>query len=50
MVARVDLEATKIDFTLADDNAGEPARPASRPTYSGPLSRGDRPRKAKRSR
>jgi ribonuclease R len=39
-VARVDLEATKIDFTLAD----EPAKP-SRPAYSEPLARSDRPPK-----
>ncbi len=36
-VARVDLETTKIDFTLAED-AGPPARPA----YSEPLSRSER--------
>ncbi len=36
-VARVDLEATKIDFTLADEGAGEPPRPAGQPAYSAPL-------------
>ena len=36
-VARVDLEATKIDFTLADEGAGEPSRPLGQPVYSAPL-------------
>ncbi len=46
-VARVDLETTKIDFTLAADT--EPAAPGvpSRPQYSEPLARGDRPAKVK---
>ena len=39
-VARVDLETTKIDFTLEEIETA-PARP----TYSEPLARGDRPRK-----
>ncbi len=33
-VARVDLEATKIDFTLADEGAGEPPRLGGQPVYS----------------
>jgi len=48
-VARVDLEATKIDFTLADEVAGAPVQ-ASRPVYSAPLTRGDRPRGRKSAR
>ena len=46
-VARVDLETTKIDFTLADEEA--PAAAPSR-TYSEPLSRDDRPRKTRPKR
>jgi ribonuclease R len=46
-VARVDLEATKIDFTLAaDPPAGEPPRPAC----SEPLAREVRPGKSKARR
>jgi ribonuclease R len=46
-VARVDLEATKIDFTLADAPApGESPRPA----YSEPLVRGQRAGKSKARR
>jgi len=42
-VARVDLETTKIDFSLAED-VGAAAAPAqrARPAYSEPLARGDR--------
>jgi len=49
-VARVDLEQTKIDFTLADDAAPAeaPASPPSdRPTFAEPLSRESRPPKPK---
>ncbi len=46
-VARVDLETTKIDFTLADE--ASPAMPA-RPSYSEPLSRETKPRKPKSKR
>jgi ribonuclease R len=43
-VARVDLEATKIDFTLAEDAiAPSPARP----TYAEPLAKEARPAKGK---
>jgi ribonuclease R len=45
-VARVDLEQTKIDFTLADEDApAVPAAPAAsgRPTFAEPLSRESRP-------
>ena len=45
-VARVDLESTKIDFTLADEPA-QAAAPSARPKYSEPLARGDRPAKGK---
>ena len=49
-VARVDLEATKIDFTL-DEAGDEPAVQSSRkPAYSAALTRSDRPRSSKRSR
>jgi len=48
-VARVDLEATKIDFTLADDTAGAPA-PGDRAAYSAPPSRAARPQRAKTRR
>jgi ribonuclease R len=46
-VARVDMEQTKIDFTLADE--GAPAKPtaAARPTFSEPLSRDSRPPKGR---
>ena len=49
-VAQVDLETTKIDFTLADD--ATPAAPATptRPRYSEPLARSDRPAKGKTRR
>jgi len=43
-VARVDLETTKIDFTLAED---APAGGADRPAYKEPLARGDRAGKPK---
>ena len=46
-VARVDLEATKIDFTLADETSS--ALPAG-PKYSEPLSGGAPPRKSGRTR
>ncbi len=49
VVARVDLEATKIDFTLADQAADAPA-PADRGAYSAPLTRGDRPKRGKARR
>jgi ribonuclease R len=47
-VARVDMEQTKIDFTLAED-ASVPAIPTTtaRPTFSEPLSRDSRPPKGK---
>ena len=50
-VARVDLEATKIDFTLDEEaaNAAAPA-PSKRPKYSEPLARSDRPPKGKARR
>ena len=49
-VARVDLEATKIDFTLADEAPPAAGAPPARPKYSEPLARSDRPsgRKARR--
>jgi ribonuclease R len=50
-VARVDLEQTKIDFTLADEATPPGATPqppvANRPTFVEPLSRESRPPKAK---
>jgi ribonuclease R len=49
-VARVDLEATKIDFTLADESAGASGEVGSRPVYSAPLTRVDRPRGPKARR
>src|SRR4029079_22509 len=49
-VARVDLEATKIDFTLADEVAGDPAELRRQPGYSAPLSRDDRARGSKSRR
>jgi len=49
-VARVDLETTKIDFTLADETAGDPAQLGRQPVYSAPLSRGDRARGSKSRR
>ena len=42
-VARVDMEQTKIDFTLAEDAAPALPTPAARPTFSEPLSRDSRP-------
>jgi len=47
MVTRVDLEATKIDFTLANEAAGAESQPVGHPVYSAALTRADRPRKAK---
>jgi len=42
-VARVDLETTKIDFSLAEDpGAALAPAPRARPAYSEPLARGDR--------
>jgi ribonuclease R len=51
-VARVDLETTKIDFTLVEDAAQAPAPPAdtSRPVFAEPLSRESLPRKGKARR
>ncbi len=49
-VARVDLEATKIDFTLAEEIGGAPAQAAGRPVYSAPLARTDRARGPKSRR
>jgi ribonuclease R len=46
-VARVDLETTKIDFTLAADTEPAALGAPSRPQYSEPLARGDRPAKVK---
>src|SRR5215470_15864543 len=49
-VARVDLESTKIDFTL-DEAGDEPVVQSSRQlAYSAALTRDDRPRRPKRSR
>ncbi|MEO8753107.1 MAG: ribonuclease R, partial [Casimicrobiaceae bacterium] len=43
-VARVDLETTKIDFTLAEDAAvAAPAATAQRPVFAEPLTRESRP-------
>jgi ribonuclease R len=42
-VARVDMEQTKIDFTLAEEAAPALATTAARPTFSEPLSRDSRP-------
>ncbi len=49
-VARVDLESTKIDFTLADEAAPAASPAPARPKYSEPLARGDRPAKGKSRR
>jgi len=49
-VARVDMEQTKIDFTLAEDAALALPTPAARPTFSEPLSRDSRPPPKGRSR
>ncbi|MEO8303164.1 MAG: VacB/RNase II family 3'-5' exoribonuclease, partial [Betaproteobacteria bacterium] len=46
-VARVDLETTKIDFTLAEDTGAAPAVVPTRREYSEPLARTDRVRKPK---
>jgi ribonuclease R len=48
-VARVDLEQTKIDFTLAEDAASAPT-PPRRPVFVEPLSRDNRPPKGKTRR
>jgi ribonuclease R len=42
-VARVDMEQTKIDFTLAETVAPDLPTSAARPTFSEPLSRDSRP-------
>ncbi len=42
-VARVDMEQTKIDFTLVEDTAPALPTSAARPTFSEPLSRDSRP-------
>jgi hypothetical protein len=49
-VARVDLESTKIDFTLAEEATPAAAVASARPKYSEPLARGDRPAKGKAKR
>ncbi|NDP42137.1 MAG: ribonuclease R [Aromatoleum sp.] len=50
-VARVDLETTKIDFTLADEAvAATPVAPATRTRYSEPLARSNRPGKPRAKR
>ena len=49
-VARVDMEQTKIDFTLAEDAAPALPTPAARPTFSEPLSRDSRPPPSKGAR
>ena len=49
-VARVDLEATKIDFTLAEDALPEAPAAGARPQYSEPLARNDRPSGRKQRR
>ncbi len=43
-VARVDMEQTKIDFTLAEEAAPAGSTRAARPTFSEPLSRDSRPK------
>ena len=48
-VARVDLEQSKIDFTLAEDTVAAPA-PERRPVFVEPLSRDSRPPKGKARR
>ena len=48
-VARVDLEQSKIDFTLAEDVASAPT-PERRPVFVEPLSRDSRPLKGKARR
>ena len=49
-VARVDLETTKIDFTLAEDAAGDAASATTRPVYGEPLARPAKPGKPKARR
>jgi ribonuclease R len=49
-VASVDLESTKIDFTLAEEAAPPASAPSARPKYSEPLARGDRATKGKSRR
>jgi len=44
-VARVDMEQTKIDFTLSEDAVPALPTPAARPTFSEPLSRDSRPQR-----
>ena len=48
-VARVDLEQTRIDFTLAEDAASAPT-PSRRPVFVEPLSRDSRPPNGKARR
>ena len=50
VVARVDLEQAKIDFTLAEESATDTAAPSGRPVYAEPLSRDSRPPKGKARR
>ena len=50
VVARVDLEQAKIDFTLAEESATDTAAPSGRPVYPEPLSRDSRPPKGKARR
>jgi ribonuclease R len=50
-VARVDLETSKIDFTLAEDAAADPVpRRDPRPRFAEPLSRDNPPRRGKTRR
>ncbi len=49
-VVRVDLEQTKIDFTLADEVVAGDAPRTSRPVFAEPLSRDSRPPKGKARR
>jgi len=46
-VARVDMDQTKIDFTLAEESAPAAPTAAARPTFSEPLSRESRPAKGR---
>jgi ribonuclease R len=46
-VARVDMEQTKIDFTLAEDAVAAIPTASAHPTFSEPLSRDSRPPKGK---
>ena len=50
VVARVDLEQAKIDFTLAEESATDTAAPSGRPVYAEPLSRDSRPPRGKARR